>query len=547
MFLKKIIENEIKKSGYEADANLSSLVLFNLSQHDYFKNIYEHFSIAKINDNLRIHSPFFNSVPDISTSIIEEQLLNPFHEKYDDICESETPKNVEIYIDDFKCKSVHYIYNIIEKSDNLSEVINALSSIDHNDFLYFEQYFVQRIDEYKKSKISDIFEIVKSLILFETKNKFYCLKNDEVVIDSYIANSIFGLKNYNNFKDDFKNTFNNSEFYELKPLLIDQELNEVPKDIIEIIKNKDKDNIKAISKYNSFRSYKNKLLSILKLKSVKKDFKISEYFFIEFQKKINQFDKDFVKLIKPLSTLNYDKKLIQKISDNISHQYLNNDCYIEIIMKNYVKNENKKESDLNSDIWLRFYNDAYNDNAIKGFNYINEDSLGFLSIDNSIISLRNNNELIGFLAFEIKDDLIKINNINISFKWRGRSLVEKLYKKLIEFSIKENKMICSTCYSNMGADILPKIKTKLTEEHKDCFWIHTSRNSKNSELDIFIIELNSFIENQIKNSHKKYIFSNVRLKYDTEINKINDLDLNEIFKNYYLKEELIEELLNKIL
>lgn len=154
-----------------------------------------------------------------------------------------------------------------------------------------------------------------------------------------------------------------------------------------------------------------------------------------------------------------------------------------------------------------------------GFDYINE--VDFLKKKGqSLILARKNNEMIGMILFEKKNQNIqKIISTSIKHNYRNLGLSKKLYKISAQLYSQNNFILLNEYYSEDGKNYLNKLKSKLNNDLNGCFFF---------DLD------NSFKHMQNKNIFQEYAFS--FLDIIIKLSKSNRILKNiEEIKNHYFK------------
>lgn len=579
--------------------SLTTLVLFNISKQDYFKNNYDNFSLFKSDNEYYISSNFRNEQGGFSNGTSNQYLLDRNYSIYDDKIKNVNEKieneskdededeDEEDYYDDyyyeenyFKLKENDIFYledsifndiklfvEIVKDANNFEGVINSLEKKE-SIIANFYQYYLKNdnlLESNIKKSIEPIFNIVKNLYSHDIRKDFFRFGNNNISFGGTNARDYFGsylLESLakNNNDEWIKKIINGNDFYqnEIELLFKDEKTGSCPKSILSILKNKNIENWDAVILFKS-ENYQNTLLDLVISNDDRhiKHIKIANLFFNELKEIFLLESDNFFKNIKPNSELDDHSNIVNIITEKVIKHYpsLNNIENKELVFTKYdLISEDKYFSkydqlkDLENLLKLRIYDTDFSHLVTSGLNYLGHDTFkSIASKDNFNIVLKNDDDLIGFGNFYISESKINVNVINIAQHHRGKGHSKEIYQKLIDYAVENNLMIETTMYSIDGQNSLPKMKKDLISKNPNVLWLDTTYNNNQNfiEKELADWRYNGKILQELNTNYKNFDKSLVRTFYDEEYNKIKDvLNENTGFEKKY---ELLNNFYNNII
>lgn len=119
-----------------------------------------------------------------------------------------------------------------------------------------------------------------------------------------------------------------------------------------------------------------------------------------------------------------------------------------------------------------------------------------------IFLISEDKELLGGISYSNQNDSI-INNIDYTFsniKYRGLGVATKLYEILAQETIMKNHIICNAFYTDNGKSFIPRIKEKLSIQHKNLISLDLDYSPKNEEPSSY-----EYIISDFNSEYKKMI------------------------------------------
>jgi hypothetical protein len=504
MVLKEAIFNEVIKFNSElSNESIASLVLFNLSKNKHFKDIYQHFNLIKNkNGEIRIFSSYLNDLQGMIKKKLDVLVINPNYNDIEDSFfdemnndhffeEAETVFDDILFIPDEKYQNIINFFSILEESYSFYDVVKKLKSSNSMILLDVSQNVIHHSINEKRNGIKPFFNILTDLYTHSICSGFFKIKNDKIkftsnnCIEYFGSNELQYLSMINN-KEDIISYINEIGFSSIKTFFVDEETNEVPEEIVSLLQDPSIDNWNVAQNYNNKGSkYTNLLLEIVTSEKTtdEKHFDIANHFFNLLKEQAINYKEKLFNNLRPISELEQPTELINSITEKVITYFPslkevnkdNKDNKENITTKHYysksnVCSTNEQFKDLCDKNNLKFYDNEEIDNLIKGFQYIKNDFFNnFENKKNFTISISSKDELLGYGHFFIEKNVIRINTVNISINHRGKKLIAKIYQEIINYSKEKNLPIKTTMYNNISENILPKIKRKLLQEHKDDF------------------------------------------------------------------------------
>ena len=123
--------------------------------------------------------------------------------------------------------------------------------------------------------------------------------------------------------------------------------------------------------------------------------------------------------------------------------------------------------------------DNYNiDNYLKGSHMVDSDSFNAGSYNDKVFFFaKTENELIGMLSCSIQGNTLDICNVSIANYRRNEGVMTNLYKTMVEYAKANNKIICTSMYTDDGAAYIPSVKEKIMKNDKNVLFL--SSDGKN--------------------------------------------------------------------
>lgn len=575
------------ENNTELDNNsLASLLLYSLMQDDYFKNNYEYLTLCESNqDELYIYQPKLKSIKGFTNGYSNENIVSVYipnekteiEEDYDDDFYYEDEYNMlsdikTIYLNDNILNQINTFTNIIKKADTIQEITNEIEKINRED-----KSFIHNIERYigsnfnrEEDSVAKLFKFMQEEISLgeNRKNKeilselYYRKKEENFFPDSFLyrdyinSSGIGDLIMHNKFKainllktDNEKEKLSN---YVLWTIYTDDKLGKCPDDIREMIDNNEsRKNI-----YKTFKSkYNNSLLTIALgfSKPEEKQRKIINHI-------IKDIKQDYVNKIQDFITNKYKSfseikhklksdsvnKLTEKLKNNYS-EFSNSDYKINV---ETTKGKSNAYSDLPlfeeivKEQNLSLFDNYNIDNYLKGSYMVDRDSFNAGSYNDKVFFFaKTENELIGMLSCSISGNTLDICNISIANYRRNEGVMTNLYKAMTEYAKANNKIICTSMYTDAGAAYIPSVKEKIMQNDKNVLFL-SSCGKKSNDLEREIICINESLIRNLSNIENLNI-SKFRKSYDKRISEFKE-EYPEIKDNYIELYNLREKTLAKL-
>jgi len=506
--IKKIIEDNNLNKEIDSD-NLSAIITYSILQNDFFKDSYSYVGLIKDRNKTRLYIPYLNfakgfSNHKLSECFIDNQYGDIEHNIYDLLGE------YNIYI---KKEELDRINNflLLLKNCNVKDLKDNLIKNERKDPLYiptimrylikeksheeilFLEIIIEKLEKsnykFNQTKKRDInymseYSIQSSSIFFDNK---FCL--------NYIEEDLIAkLVNYRKI----------NELTREKQLLETREYlkkNRVPEDLIDLL----------ISNES---------------KQIKED-KILEYYFTKMKEKIIENIEQEIKSIKDINNLTSKyKSEIEIVNQELKKKYieLDNNIDIKFTFLEDTKNIYKKIEENNKLVLLSNKYHLRTNLKLNGISYCSTEIKEDESDNRKCLLLSTKNQVIGILMFnEEENNIVKIDYIEINKNFRKQGLSKKILEWLSDYSVKENKTIVSSMYTEEGGSYLPRHKKILNKDTKSLFM---DKENSSDEESSKISQLNSYLINKIKD--------------------IDNFDL-KLFKKSYMDncKELIEKTKNE--
>jgi hypothetical protein len=539
MKLKENIYNICKnvKSDISPDS-LAALVLYSLSKEDYFKDNYNHFELIDRHGEIRLFSTPINKASGCTNGRLGYQVINSDPNDYhldsfwnagksNDEIENPHVNDDEYYFsedsdsiyDDClvlrerKYNNIKEFFKIIEKSNSFDEVLELIGSENKYLLLDVKQNIMDTFRYQNDVKnLEPLLNIIENLMIASVTDGLYTLSNSEVSFGVTHARDYFDCNELSymalNVKDKsyLKKSINKSSSWEIEQLFIDDVLCEIPSDVTAILENEKIENWKAVKLYSGlFPKYKSSLLrSALstKITSEEKHVEIANYFFDKLKEQaLSSKAPIFERISSNKQLLKKHSETIDIITQKIKRDYLvlNSSISPEKVellgfggVKSYDESEQAKY--LSSLYLFDFYPEENLNKVVSGIQYGDNNSFSYSKQkENFLVTIKNENDLVGFGHFYIEDDVIRINTVNIANHHRGKKKVKSIYQKLINYAASNNLVIQTSMYSCAGESRLPRLKKELLKENKGTLWIDTCTNRFQTSVEYDLVMLGESI------------------------------------------------------
>lgn len=513
MIVDKIKEKINNQKIKDKNSTLGICLYLLLEEKDYRKG-FNHLRIMEVDSEYMLYVPKSNFAAEFMNNNIPSELIVDFNaygirnfsNDYDDC-------DIKKYIKNSEKENIEKLIAIIQKSESAKDLYDNfnIEILKNDKFIHdINRYIFQEKNSFKNSNI----EIIENICLLKKGN----FKESMYIQDfnsKIYPRDISYIEHCENRGIEKKLPYikNNTE---IVSFLIEKK--EIEKVFLIGQKNKakkyltDKFDMKTADILLSNKSAEEKYLEI-----IEDNYKKEKDRIIEEIKKIDNYE-----IIEDIPLLNDNK--IKKIVSEIKKEYLNKDSInIEIL-------ENIKEIDLTKKLLdntkLNFLNNIEYYLMFQGVGigveYFSKESERLCNY----IILKNDNEMVGYLAYQEENNLIKIESIEIFKSQRNKGLSKKLFETLADFSIRKNKVIYNTIYSLEGIEKLPKTKKELNEK-MNCLFIDEDCRSFNREH----YYLNKSVIDYIR---KQTNFNLIKFKeiYVKNLNKSNDeIKEKDLFSN----------------
>lgn len=570
---------------------LVSIALHEISKNDYFKDNYTHFDLIENNKEYRVLSNDINNISGLKNSNSSKNILNPKKDYEEDFLFFKKNDNIENeYNDDFedyedyeeeidltdynplfsqrKIDNINEYLDILINSNNLNEIRESVI----NSNLYILKDFKQSNDfifnnpNESFNSVRNVSKLLSNLLIYEVNEGHYKYINNRSSFGGTNARDIFNINDLGIIvelydQQSIKKLINKSKLWSLSGLFIDQEGN-IPKKISDIFEDENQDNWNAVilfSKQNK-EIYKNKLFNIAFSTNEKINKKELVFDYLLKKTKKNIIKESLLlknKFKSKNEIINKVKKHIKPILMEAEDLYFNNKNINDYSIENYSLKVN--ESDYNSKPQVEILNSVQNnvfnfcgekfiDSPVKGFSYCGYNSFSSISKrENLLVVLKNKNEIIGFGSLYLSDSkCLQVNIVNIAKHMRGKGLLKPIYNEFCKYAKEKNLPIMTTHYTELGRKTIPKLKKSIIESHKDILWLDHCTNPYQSEKEIFLTDVSSYIINKFDTIKDSVTLQEARTIYDDLVEKIDDnIFSKENEMNFSLKYKAKESFMNE--
>lgn len=573
MKLREMIYNEAKKIKTDIDAeSLSAIATYYISQNDYFKSTYSHFNMITNGKDFRIFSPETNNTYGLDNRKLSKMIIDSNPKNYYGFSsnisingDEDEEKQDIILLDNYKFDCIKKYFKFISNSNNFNELSKFIKTEHENNpsFLFVLKQNLSYQFKYKFNIIDDFFNLALNLTNIEDLDKTYyqieLFKIDKISIGSTYSRDLFRdstterLINIKYKEKQIEYIDNRMDLNSLTKLFTDDSTNQTPTEIIELLNNKNIKNSDLLSFFIGNNSkYSNKKIEIIFSEDSQDDkiINFSNIYFTELKEKFLEKSKDVFSYFKPIENIleKYNSSILQiekNINLNLENQKITINKFYYYKDKDYNEDE-EHFSILENFEKLDFYENSYHNFPAKGLCFCSRNSFNGLDNDNILITINNENELVGFFSAYINDRFLNINNINISSHHRGKGLSKILIKEIIDLSIEKDLILVSTMYTKQGEKNLPFIKKKLSLENPNFLWIDNNINFNGQEKhESLTSDVNSCLIQYIKEGDYKNIsVKQFRKIYDNcnniVKNEINNSDSDSWDFYYSLKNKYIK-------
>ena len=490
--IKKFImekSKRIKQSQY-SPSSISSLVLYNLFQYsEYFANTYkDKIKLEKYENNeIRVVTGILNNINGEKNGMMKEKISNV---SITDFHENNFSTNSVSMLKKEELNELKILYNKIKETKSEDEMKETFKNevMNNSKMFYIANLFI--FEKIENSKI--IKNVLKKI---ENPNK----KDNNHYKTHYLFNTT-NLFNTSNSRQDI-------EYYKTELNLF---LKKLKKEIMNINQIEDIP-METQIEVNNILDKVYKEYPYLKNKPSNKNI---DYYIAE--SKYGLESKDFSRNNREIKIDNNEFKSIlntKKIDKDID--------LIDFIQETNISFDYKKQS-------------------LEGMIFTSNSALVELENKKNIyIIARKNNETIGVLSIiktRKEPKILKIHEICVKSNYRGLNIPKSLYKKLAEFSIKNELIITNSMYTNDGRRSLPKIKEEIKKEYPDFLLLDAAYDNEDENKKIIISNINNNILFKMKELNaveQDLNFNKIKEIYKKQIKKVESnlfIDYEE-FKN----------------
>ncbi len=524
--IKKIIEDNNLNKEIDSD-NLSSIVAYSVLQNDFFKDSYSYIGLIKDKNKTRLYIPYLNfakgfSNHKLSECFIDNQYGDIEHNIYDLL------GKYNIYI---KKEELDRINNflLLLKNCNIKDLKDNLIENERKDSLYIPTIMRYLIKEKGHEEILFLKMIIETLEksnykFNQTKKRDinymseYSIQSSSIFYDNkfclnYIEEDLISkLVNYRKINELTRE----KQIFETKEYL---KKNRVPEDLIELL----------ISNES---------------KQIKED-KILEYYFKKMKEKIIENIEQEIKNIKDINNLTSQyKSEIEIVNQELKKKYieLDNNIDIKFTFLEETKNIYKKIEENNKLVLLSNKYHLRTNLKLNGISYCSTEIKEDESDNRKCLLLSTKNQVIGILMFnEEENNIVKIDYIEINKNFRKQGLSKKILEWLSEYSIKENKIIVSSMYTEEGGSYLPRYKKILNRDTKSLFMDKENNSDEDSSK---ISQLNSYLIDKIKDI-KNFDLKLFKKSYMNNCKELIEKTKNEKYIAYDYLLSMSEKIINE--
>jgi hypothetical protein len=567
MRLKEFIYSECKKINSELSPDsLAAMVMLKFSKNPHFKDNYEHFELISKGDEIRLISTPLNNATGITNNRTGNIIISS--DVYDYHLDSYFDRNVDekeiIILRDEKYKNINDFFNILEKSNSLKDLMTNLKNGNINILLDIKQNICQNSFDLNIKSINNITELLYYLTEMKTSRGYYKVSNNNVDFGCTFARDVFEcssldyLANTNN-EEQFKKVINNIR-YDYTALFENDLTGEVSEEVKSIILDDKRDNWDAVNLIVNDLNYNNKLLetSLLKINSDDKHIAIAELFFDDLKVKALLEKECVLSVYKSSSELDVKhRKTVDYLVSKTENKFINNknDKPFTVETKEFPPTSEYSDSPIpeymDSLNPFNFYDNENFNKATLGLGYALSDNFSYTkNKDEILITLKNDNEVIGFGNFYKENNCIRVNIVNIGNNHQGAKLSKHIYKAIIDYASKANIPLLTSMYTKKGSERLPKIKQSLLDENKNVVWLDSCTHQSQTKVEKILSEMSDSLLILINRDFPNIKMSVLRSAIDKEKIKISEIIGTKEnywdFDIYQLKKDFFENIKNEL-
>lgn len=524
--IKKIIEDKSLNKEIDTD-NLCSIIAYNIMQNEFFKEGYSYLGLIEDKKKTRLYIPYLNYAKGFTNHKMSEGFIETKYEEIEHYIEEHFYKNKNIYI---KKEEIENLKDFVDslKKDDVRNFEKHIKEKEEKDSLYVPAIYRFLFQEKSKESINLIKNIINSL---DGKSSVVKNKRDINYMSEYSTSS--GFFSRFNSSDEFYCNYIEEDL--ISKLVNYRKINE-----LEPIKQKEK-----TIEYLESKKVPEELISVLIEKGnvEEKRYKVLNYYYNNLKEDLIKMCEEEIKKYRDINILitKYENE-IKIVKKELEKNYieLNGNKEIEMSFLSGTNNIYEKIKDSNKLVLLS--NESYLGSNLKlnGISYCSSDIKEDIEDNRKCLLLKTKNQVIGMLLFnEEEENIVKIDYVEINKNFRKQGLSKKIFEWLSDYSVKENKVIFSSMYTEEGGSYLPKTKKILNEKTKALF---LDTENQSDKIVHEISNLNRYVRENVKKNE------NFNLKLFKKAYENNSLELvKELEKKEYLDYGFVKKISDKIL
>lgn len=588
--IREFLQDKLK--DIESEFSLETLVsisLHELSKNNYFKSNYNHFDLIENNKEYRVLSNDINNVSGLRNNNSSKQILNVNENYEEDLLFFENNINEDNHLEDDeyeyededievtdyrplfsqrKIDNINKYLDILINSNNLNEIRDNIEKSNPYLLKDFKQSrdFIFKDSNKSFNSIKNISKLLSNFLLYDIEDGYSKYSNKTSSFGGTNARDIFNINNLSILvesydKEAIKKIVNESRLWSLSGLFFDQEGN-IPKNVLEIFEDENQDNWNAVILFSKDNKevYKNKLFNIAfsTNENINKKELVFDYFLKKTKKNIIQDSLTLKNKFKAKDDIiNKVKEHIKPVLIEAETLYFNSEDIDDYSIENYCLKEDdenyngKPQVEILNSVQNNVFNfcgEKFIDSPIKGFSYCGYNSFSSVSKkENLLVVLKNQNEIIAFGSLYLSDSkCLQVNVVNIAKHMRGKGLLKPIYNEFCKYAKDKNLPIMTTHYTDLGRKTIPKLKKSIIESHKDILWLDHCTNPYQSEKEVFLTDVSSYIINKFDTIKDSVTLKEARTIYDDLVEKIDDnIFSKENEMNFSLKYKAKEDFMNE--
>lgn len=524
--IKKIIEDKSLNKEIDTD-NLCSIIAYNIMQNEFFKEGYSYLGLIEDKKKTRLYIPYLNYAKGFTNHKMSEGFIETKYEEIEHYIEEHFYKNKKIYI---KKEEIENLKDFVDslKKDDVRNFEKHIKEKEEKDSLYVPAIYRFLFQEKSKESINLIKNIINSL---DGKSSVVKNKRDINYMSEYSTSS--GFFSRFNSSDEFYCNYIEEDL--ISKLVNYRKINE-----LDPIKQKEK-----TIEYLESKKVPEELISVLIEKGnvEEKRYKVLNYYYNNLKEDLIKMCEEEIKKYRDINILitKYEKE-IKIVKKELEKKYieLNGNKEIEVSFLSGTNNIYEKIKDSNKLVLLS--NESYLGSNLKlnGISYCSSDIKEDIEDNRKCLLLKTKNQVIGMLLFnEEEENIVKIDYVEINKNFRKQGLSKKIFEWLSDYSVKENKVIFSSMYTEEGGSYLPKTKKILNEKTKALF---LDTENQSDKIVHEISNLNRYVRENVKK------IENFNLKLFKKAYENNSLELvKELEKKEYLDYGFVKKISDNIL